>query len=47
MREKKQNGDRNVRNFRRFLFGMSPKVSPVKVRVLTNDFTFLKGINKY
>ena len=36
--EKKQNGDCNVRNFRRFLFGMSPDVPTVKVCGLTSDF---------
>ena len=37
---KKQNGEWNVRNFRRFLFGMSPDVPEFQVRVLTSDFKF-------
>ena len=37
---KKQNGESNVRNFRRFLFGMSLDVPALKVHVLTSDFKF-------
>ena len=33
-----QNGERNARNFRGFLFGMSPDVLAFKVRVFTSDF---------
>ena len=35
---KRQNGDCNVRNFRWFLFGMSPGVPAFKVRVFTSDY---------
>ena len=40
--EKRQNGDCNVRNFRRFLFGMrlDVDVPAFKVRVLTSDLNF-------
>ena len=42
---KRQNGECNVRIFRRFLFGMSPDVRAFKVLVLTSHFKF--GINEY
>ena len=35
-----QNGECNVRNFRRFLFGMSPDVPAFRVCVFTSDFKF-------
>ena len=37
---KRQNGECNVRNFRRFLFGKSPDVPAFKVHVFTSDFRF-------
>ena len=37
---KRQNGECNVRNFRRFLFGMSPVVPAFKVLVVTSVFKF-------
>ena len=36
--KQKQNGECNVRNLRRFLFGMSADVPAFKVRVFTSDF---------
>ena len=38
---RKQNDDFKVWNFRRFLFGLSPDVPIVKVRVLTSDIVLL------
>ena len=37
----------NVRNCRRFLFGMSPDVLAFKVLVFTSDFKFWIGENDY
>ena len=34
------NGECNVRNFRRFLFGMSPDIPGLKACVFTSDFKF-------
>ena len=36
----RQNGECNVRNFRRFLFGMSHDVLAFKAPVSTSDFKF-------
>ena len=44
---KRQNGECNVRNFRRFLFGMSPDVPVFEVRVLESDLKFWIGVNEY
>ena len=44
---KKQNGDCGVGNFRRFVFGMSLDVPPFIVRILSSDFKFWIGVNKY
>ena len=44
---KMQNGECNVKNFRRFLFGLSPDVPAFKVLVLTGDFKFWIGVNEY
>ena len=44
---KRQNGECNVRNFRRVLFGMSPDVPAFKARVFTSDFKFRIGVNEY
>ena len=44
---KRQNGEWNVRNFRGFLFGMSPDVQVFKVRVLESDFRSWIGVNGY
>ena len=44
---RKQNGDFNVRNFRWFLFGMSPDLPTVKVHILTSVFKFSIGVNGY
>ena len=38
--KREQNGNFNVLNFRRFLFGMSPDVPTVKVRVFASDLKF-------
>ena len=38
--DKRQNGECNVRKFRRFLFGMSPDVPAFKVRVLQVTLNF-------
>ena len=35
---KRQNGECNVRNFRRFFFGMSPDVPAFKICIFTSDF---------
>ena len=43
---RKQNDDFNVWNFTRFLFGISPDVSTVKVRVLTTDFKLKTVVEK-
>ena len=43
MIKKKQNGECNVRNFRWFLFGISPLVPAFKVLVFTSDFKFWNG----
>ena len=37
---RRQNGECNVRNFRRFLFGMSLDVPAFKVHVFTRDLNF-------
>ena len=42
---KMQKGECNVRNFRRFLFGMNPDVPAFKLRVLTSDFKFHMEVN--
>ena len=42
-----QNSERNVRSFKRFLFGMSPDVSAFKVRVFTSDIKFWIGVYEY
>ena len=42
---KRQNGECNVRNFGRSLFGKS-HVPALKVLVLTNDFKFCIGVNE-
>ena len=42
---KRQNDECDVRNFRRFLFVMSPDVPAFKV--LTSDFKFGIGVNEY
>ena len=44
---KRLNGKCNVRNFRRFLFGMSPDVPVFKVSPFTSYFKFLIGVNGY
>ena len=44
---KKQNDECYVRNFRRFLFGMSPDVPAFKIPVFTSDFKFWIGENEY
>ena len=36
----KQNGESNVTNFRRFLFGVSPEVPAFKAGVFPSDFNF-------
>ena len=43
---KRQNGKCNVRNFRLFLFVMSPDELAFKVRILTSDFKFRIGVNE-
>ena len=45
--DKNANGECNVKNFRRFLFGLSPDVPAFKVLVLTGDFKFWIGVNEY
>ena len=40
-KKKSQNGECNVRNFRRFFFGMSFDVPAFKVRMFASDFDFL------
>ena len=37
---KKQNGDCNIRNFRRFLYGKISNVPAFKVRVVSSDLNF-------
>ena len=44
---KRQNGECNVRNFRRFLFGMSPDIPAFKVCFFTSDVKFSIGVNEY
>ena len=44
---KMQNGECNVRNFRRFLFGVSSDVPAFKVHDFAIDFEFLIGVNEY
>ena len=41
---KKSNGKYKIRNFRRFLFGMSPAVPAFKVFDFTSDFNFWIGV---
>ena len=45
--KQKQNGTWNVRNFRQFIFGMSPDVPAFKVRVFTSDFEFWFWVTEY
>ena len=41
---KRQNGECNVANFRRFLFGMGPDVPTFKVGIFTSDFNSIQII---
>ena len=46
--QRSQNGECNVRIFRRFFFnGMSPDVPSFKVRVFINTLKFWIGVNEY
>ena len=45
--DKRQNDECNVRNFRRFLFDMSPDVPAFTVRIFTTDFKFWIEVNEY
>ena len=40
MKEKRQNSEFNVTNFRQFFFGMSSDVPAFKVRVFASDLEF-------
>ena len=44
-----ENGEYNVRSFRRFFFffGMSSDVPAFKIHVLDSDFDFLIWVNEY
>ena len=45
-KNEKKNEKCNVRNFRRFLFCMSPDIPAFRVLVFTSDFEFWIGINE-
>ena len=44
---KRQNGECNIRNFKRFLFGMSPDIPAFKVRFLQVTLNFELEVNYY
>ena len=44
---KRQNGECNVRDFRRCLFDMSSDVRAFKTPVFASDFEFWVGVNVY